>query len=677
LTAKKDAALTDPVNANSAATEGRGLLAPPGCRVALALERSAGSGLDLLRRSPDLRRLYIVGTCASQAPDPRITPIQLQADIPVEQSLEKAFENDLLCFAEGKVSLLVTDQDYQAEPILCSVLSNVLLSHTRRVLSTVALHATRGWHMLANSCLNLPRALQEHALTELAGLARGKAVVLVGAGPSLDKNVADLRAGQERIFIVACDAACATLIQAGIRPDLVVTTDDSERIWRYFGPLGAALSQVPVACLLQSSWPVIRYHRGPIYFGLSESPSGAFFHEATGLPFFNVGQCVGHAALDIAVLLGGSPIIMIGFDLGYSGDRFHPKDMTLPYFHLKPPPQENLTTVTGIDGKPIVTDLSMEMYLREFERRIARLSIPIWDATEGGALKKGPRLLTLKQALEEIPAASTQRGIIDSAVKNPPLAFHDLKDRWLRLLGKFFLDMDAWISQPGVPDLHAFLKAHQEIVSLLADTDNLADIAAFKYAWEDWKQHRIGEEEMRQRVMLQLNDLAGYARLIPLLLEFPTPSTTPRKIMFVVNPALPSATGQRLFQSLEKLRMEVVTFTGDPSNLPAFWETVTQQAIDLIIAEDGSVMPAAWAMPGLPCIEWKSHPPEDSIIPEQWMPGYAVVCADSDIAQAWRAKIPKERPVMFLSAEGALFPAGAPESPENWQFFLNKLSAEI
>ncbi|HBA85820.1 MAG TPA: hypothetical protein DCZ95_17185 [Verrucomicrobia bacterium] len=656
--------------------EGNGMAVPSECRLALALERSVGTGEKLLQQHPGLRRLYLAGPAAPKVLDSRIRYVALQSTLPLEQMLENAFRDDLLYFAEGKVALLLTDADRRTEPDLCTRLSKALLDHTRRVLSTVALHATRGWHMLANSLLNLPRALNEHAVTELAGLAHNRAVVIAGAGPSLDKNAAELKAFRERVFLVACDAACATLLRAGIRPDLIVTSDDSERIWRYFAPFQKELLATPAVCLLQSNWPTIRHHRGPLYFGLSHSASGAVFHEAVGLPFFDAGQCVGHAALEVALLLGGAPIVMIGFDLGYSGERFHPKDMQLPYFHLHPPPQANLTHVMGIDGRPVLTDLSMAMYLREFERRIALTQTPVWDATEGGALKKGARLTSLKNALSEIAAISPDP--IRISWPNKPAAhaaFSDVKARWLRQIGKLFIDMDALVASSGVPDIHSFLIDHQELVAFISDADNLADVAAFRFAWDDWTNHLLSASEMRQRVLMQLSEIAGYARLASTLLSPPALPEKPRKAMFFANTPHPAGL-ERLFQSLEKLGLELAGFQGDPGNFPELWEIMMQQSVELVLIADDALMPAAWAMPGRPCIEWKSRPPADQCLPEQWLPGYAVICPNPETASAWRNIIPADRPVMLLSPDGSIHPAEQQEAIENWTGFLTRLVNE-
>ena len=46
--------------------------------------------------------------------------------------------------------------------------------------------------------------------------------ILVSAGPSLDKNISELKKAQGKAFIVVVDAALRTVLRAGVRPDLTI-----------------------------------------------------------------------------------------------------------------------------------------------------------------------------------------------------------------------------------------------------------------------------------------------------------------------------------------------------------------------------------------------------------------------------------------------------------------------
>src|SRR4029077_4950210 len=53
-------------------------------------------------------------------------------------------------------------------------------------------------------------------------------LVIVSAGPSLDRNVRDLKGMEDRCFILAVDTALRPLLAAGIVPHAVIIADPTE-----------------------------------------------------------------------------------------------------------------------------------------------------------------------------------------------------------------------------------------------------------------------------------------------------------------------------------------------------------------------------------------------------------------------------------------------------------------
>jgi hypothetical protein len=81
---------------------------------------------------------------------------------------------------------------------------------------------------LLNTLTNLPSIVAEGDVAALADMCTGKPAIVVGAGPSLDDNLEQLRANAGRALIVAVDTALRPLLAAGITPNLVVALDPSE-----------------------------------------------------------------------------------------------------------------------------------------------------------------------------------------------------------------------------------------------------------------------------------------------------------------------------------------------------------------------------------------------------------------------------------------------------------------
>ena len=649
---------------------------PNNCRVALTWLDHGRKARDILRCCSDLRRLYLV-TCA-RAPqetdvlasilrDPRVELVELRKDEHVSTRLRPLFDRDNLLFVEGRVSVFIPDDQRCLEKETSAALESYLMDYTRSTVSRVALRITRGWHMLANGFLNLPRALREHSVDELRELARGRPVVVVGAGPSLDRTVDALASRRSKAVIVACDGAWSTIEQAGIVPDFIASTDDSEKIWRFFARRKANQTHVPVIGLPQSSWPAFRYHRGPFFLGRGQSPLDTALETAMGpVPVFDTGQCVGHAALEAARLLGGSPIILTGFDLAYDGDRFHPRDMPLPYFHHHPPCAENLTTVPGNKGGALKTDLSMVIYLREFERRIAAMDVPVLNATDGGARIAGARCVDLASTLDEFNAAPPL-----AVPFGPPSTAHEagarlslFQKQWLESVRALLQDISSAPAihelADNVRDLPVFLKRHETILDLLSVAENPVEHAALKFAWDDWVRGgaaTIGAGEVQRTAKHYLESTFSLARLIPSLLAMEDESSRHRsmtsRVLSIPGPAGESPSMTRMKTMLTRAGFEIADGLRDGSDLPSLWSEILASKAGIVLSGDGAVIPAGWAMPGNICIDIRTRPPNDDIIvPEHWLPGYAVVCPTLALARPWRASLPDDRPVFALPQTG-------------------------
>jgi SAM-dependent methyltransferase len=81
---------------------------------------------------------------------------------------------------------------------------------------------------LLNTLRNLPAIATEGDVTALKGAFAGIPAFVVGAGPSLDRNVAMLKALDGRALTIAVDTALRPLLAAGVRPHIVVSVDPSE-----------------------------------------------------------------------------------------------------------------------------------------------------------------------------------------------------------------------------------------------------------------------------------------------------------------------------------------------------------------------------------------------------------------------------------------------------------------
>lgn len=72
------------------------------------------------------------------------------------------------------------------------------------------------------------QALGSPGVSSLFGLARGRPVAVVGAGPSLDASLSELRNLHAMAYVIAVDTVAEGLAELGISPDLVFSADPRE-----------------------------------------------------------------------------------------------------------------------------------------------------------------------------------------------------------------------------------------------------------------------------------------------------------------------------------------------------------------------------------------------------------------------------------------------------------------
>ena len=655
------------------------LRVPANSRVVLAWLGSCAESHAILKHCRGLRRLYVFENNEKRLAflrgrpdvqvllrDPRVVLLTLSPEKTVSEVALPHFQRDTHFFVEGRVGLYIPDYCRKIERRTCTDLESCVLDFTRTTLSRVALRATRGWHMLTNALLNLDRLAVEHTVDELRNAAAGKPVVVVGAGPSLDKCVGELAAHRDRAVIVSCDGAWSTLAHAGIVPDFVVSTDDTEKTWRFFAGAEGPQAQVPAVCLLQSNWSVVRYHRGPLYFCRGTSTlDQAIDRMVRSVPLLDSGQCVGHAALEFAALLGGSPIVLTGFDLAYDGDRFHPAHMPVPYFHDHPPQGKNIMTVRGHDGQELKTDLSMVLYLKEFEKRIAALNRPVLNATTGGALIRGAEHTTLGAALAH--GKPRVRGLhlhkSNTGTRDRAMEFRVLMtEQCVSLVHtlKKFAEQDKYTPATQGLNPFPFLENHKELLDLLSGADNPADKAAFRFAWEDWVRNGAPKEQAAEIQALAAQSVQGvidFCRLVLSVFNLPVRPAVDRgkPAVLAVSRQLADdhawlAFRERLIQS----GLAITDYWKNPDDLPAWWSRLYADKTEVVLSFDGTVFPAGWAPAGTVCLDFRTQPPDREILVEHWLPGYAVIAADAKIADAWNQRLPKDRAAFSIDASGNL-----------------------
>ena len=252
----------------------------------------------------------------------------------------------------------------------------------------------RSSRMIRNFLYNTKHC--ELDITALQQDFRGKNVIIVGAGPSLDLNVQLLKEKKENTIILAMGAVCRKLYNLGIPMDYIIITDPKEISNGQIA--GLENLDIPMILMSTATKDVARYYYGKKYLLCQKGfPDAEQLATKKNLPLFETGGSVATTAVDMCIRFDVNKIIFVGMDLAYTGNKNHASGAR----------DEGITDYSGmlmvedVYGNEVPTTRPFSLYREWIERRIARkdVTMPVIDATEGGALIKGSEIRKLSDVL--------------------------------------------------------------------------------------------------------------------------------------------------------------------------------------------------------------------------------------------------------------------------------------
>ncbi|GAB4236394.1 MAG: hypothetical protein Kow00109_09910 [Acidobacteriota bacterium] len=321
-----------------------------------------------------------------------------------------------------------------APPVFAQLFPNAwrsVLEGTRQHLNNSQLlrQAVRAWGKTwqKNLLENLQRLADSTPVSRFFGVLRRRPAVIVGAGPSLEKNVELLAEAARHCWIVATGTAARLLARKGLPYDSVISVDPGEFNYKAFFEQASHAEAVLFydVCVHPG---VPRDHLGP-KAAMTIYPDAGWIDRflSQSLGRVETGGSVSNVAFDLLCKMDADPIILIGQDLAYPTTRSHAAGVLDERYSAEVPEEwirgdfealaERAQTsflarrflkagrivVPAAGGGKILTDRKLFAYLSWFEEKIGRLggSRTVIDATEGGALIRGTRLLRFEQAIQE------------------------------------------------------------------------------------------------------------------------------------------------------------------------------------------------------------------------------------------------------------------------------------
>lgn len=252
---------------------------------------------------------------------------------------------------------------------------------------------------------NLPRLHSAKSVNSLKGVAKGRGAFIVGAGPSLDRDVITLSAPHGCV-IISTDTALPALLDAGVTPHFVVTADPQAQSLHHF-TLGGRFD-LPLVLTPTASAQVVERWIGPMYAGfvntdrLPEEVKGL----ADRLGVFKSGGTVSALALETAIIMEADPVILVGQDFGWPGGECYAEGTFSERAGARPITEPGVIYGRNHFGQQIATSVPLHSYRRSFEWVIQTTGARVFTLSACGLPARGvtPISSPLEVIHSEIPA---------------------------------------------------------------------------------------------------------------------------------------------------------------------------------------------------------------------------------------------------------------------------------
>lgn len=225
----------------------------------------------------------------------------------------------------------------------------------------------------------------------------GKNAVIVAAGPSLDRNVEQLKNRPKNTLIIAVGTVFRKMIQMGIHPDYVVFLDAQKHMYQQIEGLEG--ENVPIIVASSACKEIALKYNGPKYLVCQNGYDKAEeYAKSNGYRTYETGGSVSTIALDICLQLSCSQVAFIGLDLAYTQGKSHATS-TLDCSVVD---TDGMIQVEGYYGDKVSATKLFVIYREWIEKRASKQDAieRVIDATEGGALKKNLMKQTLRETFE-------------------------------------------------------------------------------------------------------------------------------------------------------------------------------------------------------------------------------------------------------------------------------------
>jgi hypothetical protein len=262
---------------------------------------------------------------------------------------------------------------------------------------------------LHNLLANIKEMVQNPYLSCLQDKYQEVPAFIIANGPSLDKNIQQLKQVKDRGLIISTESAILPLMKNNIKPHIYTIIERTKSTYTFHFENIVYPEDMALLCLGlvdKRVFPSFPGAKIPIFRNKEAINQWINKYLGDGSAL-DAGANVAHLAVEIAVYLGANPIVLVGQDYAYGSEgACHSKDSV--YFTEKGKKARDtikskpIVYVESNDGTMISSTQLWVDFRKGLEWKIAtHAHKTIINATEGGAKIKGTICQQLAEVIEK------------------------------------------------------------------------------------------------------------------------------------------------------------------------------------------------------------------------------------------------------------------------------------
>ncbi|MDQ0161931.1 motility associated factor glycosyltransferase family protein [Aeribacillus alveayuensis] len=323
--------------------------------------------------------------------------------IKITQQINKFF-SEFECLEHNKVAFIVHQPSLRLIPKFLHSFQLALEKFMVKI-TTISNFS----HVLKNNFLS-NISLQNPSIAPFIQQFENDPIIMVSAGPSLEKNIHMLHEAKKHSLICCVGTALKPLLNFGIYPDFFMMIDPKDQVFEQIEDLCDL--NIPLFYLSTVNRNVPLKYKGSKFIVYQEGyPLAEEYAYREGIPIIQSGGSVATALFDLLLKFGFSSICLVGQDLAYTNHQTHIIDTH--NFKQFASLSDDVIYIPSFDQLDKVPTSKQFLIYRDWFTNIARLeNRSLYNATEGGAYIDGFEHITLFEFIEknkEIDISATRK----------------------------------------------------------------------------------------------------------------------------------------------------------------------------------------------------------------------------------------------------------------------------